>query len=349
MMNGRNIARTTTSRLEFERDPFPNLLVCNRGAAALASDEPVRGANVELRAIGLDAPPLIGGGAVQQSIAPAELVQQAQGIHDYLGAPTQFTMGNASVKIPTPAKIVELLRAGGLDATVAEQACKAVGSCSNNNDDRQACLTAGIVPALVAVLTCHSSMPAVAETSCRELGYIASCNEARQEACVAAGVLPAIVTLLTSHSCVPAVAEQACKALGKIVLCNTACKEACTAAGVVPALLTVLTAHSKIGAVAKEACRALENIADKNPSCKAASFVSAAVPALLAVLANHPVIAASPAQRTLLFISSSNPACREIFVAAGAVPVLVKMCTQQRTYGPMILENLGYNNDGTLK
>ncbi len=186
-------------------------------------------------------------------------------MHPLGGGDAAPMIGRAAVEIPTaqmsPARVVELLRAGGEDARVAQQGATALVALSGGRGlraDRVAALTAigedyearcqncvdlGAVGCLVAALRTHASVPAVAEEACSVLCNIAGIP-AGQDACVSEGAVPAIVAALRAHPSVPAVAQCASQALLNIGWTNPSHRAAIVAAGAVPLLAAAFSAHT---------------------------------------------------------------------------------------------------------
>jgi len=110
------------------------------------------------------------------------------------------------------------------------------------------------VPAIVATLRTHASVPAVVQNACWALANIA-CIPAGEDACVSAGAVPAIVAALRTHASVPAVALSASQALRNIGWTHPSHRAAIAAAGAVPLLAAAFSAHT--GDARKKAHEAL--------------------------------------------------------------------------------------------
>jgi hypothetical protein len=138
----------------------------------------------------------------------AEEILQGAGTGQGFAGGAAPTHGRAAVEIPTeqmsPARVVELMRAGGEDTRVAQQGATALVALSGGRGlraDRVAALTAfgedykarcqncvdlGAVGCLVAALRTHASVPAVAEEACVALRNIAGIP-AGKDACLSEG------------------------------------------------------------------------------------------------------------------------------------------------------------------
>ena len=245
--------------------------------------------------------------------------------HTALAAPPAAEHAVSPTASMAPSRIVELMRAGAQSARVAEEGARALWSIAHEAAERQPCMAAGAVPALVAALQAHPSVAAVAEHACGALCCIAfdpgggEAAHAGARACVDAGAAPALVAALLAHPSEPAVAVNACAALMNIAFGDN-CEAPCVAAGAVPALLAALKAHPSVPAVAEKACGALRNIASI-PAGQAAS--AAAAPTLVAALGRHfSEGAVAQAACQALCNIAAIPAGREACVAAGAAPLL---------------------------
>jgi hypothetical protein len=264
----------------------------------------------------------------------------------------------AAVKTPTakmsPARVVELMRAGGGDERVAEAGAIALRAIVPKKGT-QPCVDAGAVPVLVAALRTHASVPAVAEKACRALVNIAGIP-AGQDACVSEGAVPAIVAALRTHASEPAVVQYACWALANIAMspAMSPAGQNTSAAGAVPAIVAVLRTHAREPAEAEWACWALVNIADI-PGGQDACVSEGAVPALVAALRAHasmPAVVES-ASCALLNIGCANPSHRAAIVAAGAAPLLAEAFSahtgEARQNAHEALDKLGYTDEGVSK
>ena len=65
---------------------------------------------------------------------------------------------------------------------------------------KEACVAAGAVPEIVAVLKAHPNYAALAEKACQALWLIAQENLAGQQACVTAGAVPLLCAAFSDHS-----------------------------------------------------------------------------------------------------------------------------------------------------
>jgi hypothetical protein len=173
--------------------------------------------------------------------------------------------------------------------------------------DVQLCIDGGAVPAIVAALRTHASVPAVAEIACRVLSKFAL-TPAGADACVSEGAVPAIVATLRTRTSVPAVAEEACRALINTAAENPAGRDVCVSEGAVPAIVATLRTHASVPAVARYACWALVNIGwpPTNSSHIAAIVAAGAVPLLTAAFSAHTGEARTKAHDALYMLGYSD-------------------------------------------
>ncbi len=219
---------------------------------------------------------------------------------------------------------------------IQESACQFLYRIAAGNPVcREACVAAGAVPVIVAVLKVHSSMATVAEYACWALSNITGDNSpAAKKACVAAGAVPAIVAALKANPSVADVAKRACGALANIAGGFPAGQEACVAAGAVPKIVTALNAYLSVEDVAMFACRAIRSITmNDNHVGKEACVAAGAVSAIVAALkANRSVAdAAEWACQALMSIAANNHVGKVTCVAAGAVSELVAALKANRS------------------
>ena len=219
--------------------------------------------------------------------------------------------------------LVAALKAYPGEASVAENACRALLWIARLPAVQEACVAAGAVPALVAALKAYPGEADVAETACDALFCIAH-NEVGGEACVEAGAVPALAAALKAHPSLVAVAETACGALRDIAFTPSgkkACKEVAA-----PAVVAALTAHLSVASVARRACGALQAISWGNFAGQMSCTVSGALPALIAALEAHPgeAAVAERACETLCNITCVSPPAIQFCLSLGAEKVLLQ-------------------------
>jgi hypothetical protein len=224
-----------------------------------------------------------------------------------------------------PSRVMELMRAGGGDARVAEEGAKVLRQIATNTlEGGQRCIDAGAVPALVAALQTHGSVLAVAECACRALASIAS-TPAGQEACASGGAVPPIVAALSTHSTGSQdTAKHACMALGNIAL-NPAGSDTCVAEGAVPLIVLALRTYAREESVAQYACGALLNLTCFTPSAIPPCLAAGGEEALRAAEAAN--FSASPAACWAL-CNISPAACADSRIATAAASYITTLMTQ---------------------
>ena len=175
----------------------------------------------------------------------------------------------------------------GATPAAALHGCTALCALAHTAPGRDACVSAGAVSALVAVLEVHgAAAPHVAAVAAHALKNIASGSAHCKAACLEAA--PSLVAVLRAHAGSSAeVAEQASRALKNIAgLGSAQAAQALGAAGAPAALLHALGAQGASPAVCAAACGALRNLAaGGSAECRAQCRGGAG--AVLAVLAAH--------------------------------------------------------------
>jgi hypothetical protein len=183
-------------------------------------------------------PAIVAAGAVPLLVAAAaahggEARDMARAALDSVG----YTDGGHLKARGYAARMVKRMGEAVGDARVAEDSLEELGKLADDAVEREACVAAGAVPAIVAALLAHGDVAEVAQFACRALCLIALTEPA---ACVAAGAIPAIVAALEVHAGVAGVVQFASHALLNIGGKSPA---PIVAAGAVPALAAAAEVH----------------------------------------------------------------------------------------------------------
>ena len=160
-----------------------------------------------------------GGGAAAAAAAPAELPSEAM----------------------PPALVVQLMYAAAGDARVEGAGVAALRAIMERYGGREkdACVVAGAIPALVGALARHVGEAGVCEAACGALASLTAASDMHRNACVAARAIPALVGALAAHGAAGRAAgvyQAAATALLNVVRGNPAHRRAAVAAGAVPIL-----------------------------------------------------------------------------------------------------------------
>lgn len=230
--------------------------------------------------------------------------------------------------IPHSGSFVSLahaLQTYGADPPVAVAVCRAVFILCRGSDNRNAALSSGILPLLLAFF----SMPEathpldVLTADCDALANLLAHPEA-QETAVRCGALPHIVSALRHYASDAPMAEAACSAILNIADCDEL-RSVVAGAGAIPAIVEALSLHPSAAGVAEAAWGALLNIADE-PSLRTQILGAGALPLIMAAL-SAPSPSGSPppalsSQCGLLESLAVSAAHRASCVGAGAVATL---------------------------
>jgi hypothetical protein len=177
------------------------------------------------------------------------------------------------------------------------------------------------VPAIVAALGTHASVPAVAQYACWALVNIASIP-AGQTACVSEGAVPAIVAALRTQASVPAVAERACEALLNLTCASPPAIQACLAVGGEDLLRA---AEASRPAASKAACWALCNLSPA--ACADSRIAASAVAEITLSLSMNAHCSSSFGTLldcwSLANIAFTNPVGKNAIVERGGLAALV--------------------------
>ena len=240
----------------------------------------------------------------------------------------------ASAELPTehmpPARVVQLMNAAAENARVVGAGAAALRAITLAAGARDACATAGAIPALVGALTRHAGEAGVCNNASTALGNITAGDSGGRhvDACATAGAIPALVSALTRHAGEAGVCDNASWALANITATSNAHRAACATAGAIPALVGALTRHA--ADVCWYASRALGNIAASSDAHRDACVTAGAISALVGALTRHAgsAILCNNASAALGNIARGNDAHRDACATAVAIPALVGALTR---------------------
>ncbi len=262
--------------------------------------------------------------------------------------------GGAAAERPTAgigaARVVALMRAGAADARAAEAGVRALNEIASTDGGVADIVASGAAPAIVAALTAHAGVAAVALYGCAALVDVAGRSVAGKAACVASGAAPVVVAALRAHERVADVAQYGCWALANIAYSDSG-KAACLSAGAVPAAVAALTLHVHAAAVVKYSFWALSSLGASAPGAHAC-VAAGAVPAVAAALRAHAGAAdlAHYGCWALMNIAANSVPGKGACVASGAVRAIVaaliahSRVTDVAHYGSWALRNIGYTD-----
>jgi hypothetical protein len=130
------------------------------------------------------------------------------------------------------------------NAEICQFASAALAYIAAHKDvNRDACVKAGVLPAIITALGHHAGNMGVLTDGCLALKNIATNSDARRDACAAANAIPAIVRALTGNAADADLCGNAGGALAQIIFNSPAHRAAAVAAGAVAPLVAALKAH----------------------------------------------------------------------------------------------------------
>ena len=233
------------------------------------------------------------------------------------------------VAIPHSGAFVSLfyaLQAFGEDPPVAVAVCRAVFVLCRGSDNRDAALSSGILPLLLAFFSVpETTHPLdVLTAACDALANLLA-HPAAQKTAASCGALTHVVSALRRHASDPPMAEAACSAILNIADCDEL-RSTVAGAGAIPAIVEALSLHPTSPGVAEAAWGALMNLADE-PSLRTQIIGAGALPLLIAALSAPSPSSCSPppALASLCSLVESlavSPAHRASCVTAGAMATL---------------------------
>ena len=160
--------------------------------------------------------------------------------------------------------VIELMRVGAGDARVALEGVKLLRARAvAGTGEREACIAAGAVGALVAALAAHGAGDAsLAMEGCWALANL-SLQTSGRFACLEAGAVQAVAGALRAHAGAVLVANVACWTLGNLAEGGAGSRQALLGAGAVPLLVSAAATFARReggGLARKHALAALDSL-----------------------------------------------------------------------------------------
>jgi hypothetical protein len=181
---------------------------------------------------------------------------------------------------------VEALRAHPAEAELQAICCRALDLMARYAGHREAAVSAGAVPVVVAALQAHAHDAELALAICDALGRTTVGHQVATTQATSAGALPATVALLRAHPASAVMQKTGCSMLASLAFAGSNAVKAIQA-GVVEATLAALCAHPHDSDVQTYGCVALDALADRHAAAirlRSSSLISDVTKAAVAAL-----------------------------------------------------------------